>query len=376
MEAFLTASKTALKKLSEYYTICIVLGNQTCDLDSAVCALAQGFCEYLNENKKNEKKESVAVIPILNVTKKEFRIKTEVIYYFRQHGISEELLTFRDQIDLNILTESRENKVEVVLVDHHVLANEDRTLVNSVVEIIDHRSQDVSWPWHGKTIHLEAVGSCATLVARNLLIKHPEAVDAWLANFLRGPILLDTCNFSKEANRTAALDREIMETLERISSLGSDRNQIYQGVLAAKTDISELTPDDLILRDLKFESGVPFIGLPILIKDFLTLEGTLRAVEKFTESKKCMLAVLMGIDLKNDHVIRDIAVFSLLTNGLENKIINALLGSTQPQLELTLEKRIKKEKYNIFLYKQGNICASRKQILPIIRETLSKERAC
>ncbi|KAF7393187.1 hypothetical protein HZH66_009020 [Vespula vulgaris] len=376
MEAFLTASKTALTKLSEYYTIRIVLGNQTCDLDSAVCALAQGFCEYLNETKKSKNEENVAVIPILNVAKKEFRIKTEVIYYFRKHGISEELLTFRDQIDLNILTENRENKVEVVLVDHHVLANEDRTLVNSVVEIIDHRPQDASWPWHGKTIHLEAVGSCATLVARNLLIKHPEAVDAWLANFLRGPILLDTCNFSEEANRATALDREIMETLERISSLGSDRDQVYQGILAAKTDISELTPDDLILRDLKFESGVPFIGFPILVKDFLTLEGALRAVEKFTESKKCILAVLMGLSLKNDHVTRDIAVFSLLTNGLENKIISALLGSTQPQLELTLEKRIKEEKYNVFLYKQGNIRASRKQILPIIRETLSKERAC
>ncbi|KAL2736603.1 exopolyphosphatase PRUNE1, partial [Vespula maculifrons] len=358
MEAFLTASKTALTKLSEYYTIRIVLGNQTCDLDSAVCALVQGFCEYLNETKKNKNEENVAVIPILNVAKKEFRIKTEVIYYFRKHGISEELLTFRDQIDLNILTENRENKVEVVLVDHHVLANEDRTLVNSVVEIIDHRPQDASWPWHGKTIHLEA-----------------PSTRGWQTSYEASPILLDTCNFSEEANRATALDREIMETLERISSLGSDRDQVYQGILAAKTDISELTPDDLILRDLKFESGVPFIGFPILVKDFLTLEGALRAVEKFTESKKCILAVLMGLSLKNDHVTRDIAVFSLLTNGLENKIISALLGSTQPQLELTLEKRIKEEKYNVFLYKQGNIRASRKQILPIIRETLSKERA-
>ncbi|XP_014600781.1 PREDICTED: protein prune homolog isoform X1 [Polistes canadensis] len=371
METFLTASKSALTKLFEYSTIRIVLGNQSCDLDSAVCALAQGFCEYLNEKKKN--KENVAVIPILNVTKKEFRIKTEVIYYFRQHGISYELLTFRDEIDPNIL-KGYGNKIEVVLVDHHVLGNDDMTLVNSVVEIIDHHPQDASWPWHGKTIHLDLVGSCATLVAHNLLIKHPESVDAWLANFLRGPILLDTCKFSKEANRTTSLDREIMETLERISSLGSDRDQIYQGILTAKTDISELTPDDLVLRDLKFESNVPFIGLPILIKDFLTLEGAIGAVEKFTESRKCMVAILMGIALKNDHVTRDIAVFSLLTNGLENKIINALLESSEPPLELTLEKRIEEEKYNLFYYKQGNVCASRKQILPIVRETLSKDR--
>ncbi|XP_015171680.1 PREDICTED: protein prune homolog [Polistes dominula] len=370
METFLTASKSALTKLSEYSTIRIVLGNQSCDLDSAVCALAQGFCEYLNGKKKN--KENVAVIPILNVTKKEFRIKTEVIYYFRQHGISYELLTFRDEIDLNILKEN-DKKIEVVLVDHHVLGNEDMTLVNSVVEIIDHHPQDASWPWHGKTIHLDLVGSCATLVAHNLLIKHPEAVDAWLANFLRGPILLDTCKFLKEANRTTPLDREIMETLERISSLGPDRDQIYQGLLMAKTDISELTPEDLVLRDLKFESNVPFIGFPILVKDFLTLEGALRAVEKFLESRKCMLAILMGLVLKNDHVTRDIAVFSLLTNGLENKIIKALLESSQPPLELTLEKRIEEEKYNVFYYKQGNIRASRKQILPIVRETLSKK---
>lgn len=92
----------------------------------------------------------------------------------------------RDQIDLKALKKNVETKLELVLVDHHNLPDEDTYLMDSVVKIIDHRPQDERWLWPGREIHLESVGSCATLVARNLFDKHAEIIDSQISSLLRG----------------------------------------------------------------------------------------------------------------------------------------------------------------------------------------------
>lgn len=85
----------------------------------------------------------------------------------------------------------------------------------------------------------------------------------------------------------------------------------------------------------------------------------------------------MGLDLTSEKVFRDIAVFSLATDQLKKKIIEALL-SAQPSLELTLIKEInnKDENFNLVLYEQKNVRITRKQILPIIQNTISSECQC
>lgn len=80
-------------RLSFYQTIRVVLGNPTCDLDSAVCALVQGLLEYTEAEKHGL--TNVAVIPVMNIPEKEFRIKTEVVYSLKSHGIPLNLLTFK-----------------------------------------------------------------------------------------------------------------------------------------------------------------------------------------------------------------------------------------------------------------------------------------
>lgn len=52
------------------------------------------------------------------------------------------------------------------------------------------------------------------------------------------------------------------------------------------------------------------------------------------------------------------------------QIIQALIESTQPSLNLELIKEIQKEKYYLCLYKQGNVKVTRKQILPIVQKTV------
>lgn len=86
---------------------------------------------------------------------------------------------------LNVQNDA-EKKLELILVDHHTLPNEDIVLKPSIVMIIDHRPLDPAWLWSNIPLTIETVGSCATLVARNVLQKHPNILDAQISSLLQG----------------------------------------------------------------------------------------------------------------------------------------------------------------------------------------------
>lgn len=71
----------------------IVMGNESCDLDSAVSALVYAYLLY--SEMSADARESVAVIPLLNIFRKELPLKTEVTYYLEKNGIPLDLLVFR-----------------------------------------------------------------------------------------------------------------------------------------------------------------------------------------------------------------------------------------------------------------------------------------
>lgn len=68
----------------------MIMGNPTCDLDSAVCALVYGFVQY-----EKHKNDEVDVVPVLNITRDEYRLKTEVVYFLRKFGVDKDALTFK-----------------------------------------------------------------------------------------------------------------------------------------------------------------------------------------------------------------------------------------------------------------------------------------
>lgn len=75
-------------------------------------------------------------VPVLNIPSKKYRLATEVPFALEQHMISADLLTFRDQINLNEL--HREQKLLLTLVDHNVLHRDDSELASAVCKVIDH----------------------------------------------------------------------------------------------------------------------------------------------------------------------------------------------------------------------------------------------
>lgn len=94
------------------------------------------------------------------------------------------VFVFRDSVDLKQLQVA--GKLELTLVDHHVLSPENEFLRASVVEVIDHHPQDPAWLWPQQKVVLTTVGSCCTLVANEVIQRCPQLISHQVASLLYG----------------------------------------------------------------------------------------------------------------------------------------------------------------------------------------------
>lgn len=75
-------------------------------------------------------KEQILYIPLINTSASVFRLRTEIRWFLKDNYNN---VIFIHDIDLNKLYD--QNKLEIILVDHHYLRS---TLNEVVIEIIDH----------------------------------------------------------------------------------------------------------------------------------------------------------------------------------------------------------------------------------------------
>lgn len=186
------------------------------------------------------------------------------------------------------------NMSKFILVDHHVptplvtsinryFQSSKMTINDRILAIFDHRPLDTKNAEISNisVVRLNEVGSCATLIAneirtlRNSMKKHHE-----LLNFLSGPIVLDTVNFSESAARAKPLDIEIYGEIEKILNMtDADRLSLYKELVKARSDIDSLSTMQLLSKDLKIISNndgsyvVAFPGFPLLVEVFQEIAG-------------------------------------------------------------------------------------------------------
>jgi inorganic pyrophosphatase/exopolyphosphatase len=79
--------------LCRFSAVNIVMGNESCDLDSVISALVYAYLLY--SEMSVHAMETHIVIPLLNIFKKELPLKTEVTYYLKKNGVPMDLLVFR-----------------------------------------------------------------------------------------------------------------------------------------------------------------------------------------------------------------------------------------------------------------------------------------
>lgn len=93
---------------------------------------------------------------------------------------------------------------------------------------------------------------------------------------------------------------------------------------------------------------------------------------QFGRHHNCDAIVLMGMKVHDDgSVKRDLGIITLKSSELTDGILNALTSSLQPNLQLEVNS-VSSNVPKCFFFKQKNLRASRKQILPIVQRVIDE----
>ncbi|XP_040901275.1 exopolyphosphatase PRUNE1 [Toxotes jaculatrix] len=341
----------------------VVLGNEACDVDSMVSALAYAF--LLSKTVHSE----MLALPLLNIRQSDLVLRSDNVFLLRQTGLSPELLLFRDQLDLRAL--QRAGRLQLTLVDHNVLPSSDSDLEGAVVEVIDHHLLERE-PSPSCPVTVESVGSCATLVTERIVQKAPQILDQQLAQLLYAAVVLDCVNMAPAAGKVTPKDSQYAAVLETRFPALPQRGALFQALQNAKFDVSGLNTEQMLLKDMKTVSGSLNVAVSVL---YVTLEEFLQRTELEAElSGFCQkfgfdLLLLMTISFtESKEPIRELAVFSHSSTCRE-QVSQYMEQAHNPALSLC---PISSPHPHITAYQQGNSLASRKKVLPIIKDFLKE----
>ncbi|XP_030320976.1 exopolyphosphatase PRUNE1 isoform X1 [Calypte anna] len=364
MERFVAGNRAALQDhIQRHQEVHVVMGNEACDLDSTVSALALAY--FLA---KTSPAPATTFIPVLNIPRAELPLRTEAVFLLGEQGIPPTSLICRDEIDLGGLHTA--GLLSLTLVDHHVLPSTDAALEEAVVEVLDHRPLDRDRaPRCPLTV--APVGSCATLVTERIAQGPPGVLDRVTAALLHGTILLDCINLSPAAGKATPRDVACVSLLEeRFPDLPA-RDKVFEALQAAKFDVSGLTTEQMLRKDLKVLSAddllLPISGIYVDLETFLRRPGFLQDLEAFCQAQGYAGLVAMTISFNQQlEPSRQLAVYSP-RQTLRSAVCRALEEASEPALNL---RPLPSPWSCLAAYTQGNAWASRKKVLPILRAAL------
>ncbi|XP_012713081.2 exopolyphosphatase PRUNE1 [Fundulus heteroclitus] len=339
----------------------IVLGNEACDVDSMVSALA--FAYFLFKTAGGDS----LVLPLLNVRQSELALRSDNLFLLRQTGLSPQLLLFRDQLDLRAL--HRAGRLRLTLVDHNVLSSSDSDLEGAVVEVIDHHQLERKLP-PTCPVTVETVGSCATLVTERIIQKAPQILDQQLAQLLYAAVVLDCVNMAPAAGKVTPKDSQYVAALETRFPALPPRGALFQALQNAKFDVSGLNLEQMLVKDMKAVSGSLNIAVPVLyitLEEFLQRADLEAELSAFCQKSGFDLLLLMTISFtESKDPIRELAVFSHSASCRE-QVSRYLEQARNPALSLS---PVSCPHPHISAYQQGNALASRKKLLPLVKDFL------
>ncbi|CAF1037678.1 unnamed protein product [Rotaria sp. Silwood1] len=358
---YLIYAKLQLTNLNQFRLIRIVLGNESCDLDSTVSACVYAYFLHTTCSNQNE----ILYLPVMNTNPSTFRLRTEIRWFFKEYYSN---VIFIDDINLNELYD--QNKLEIILVDHHYLRSQ---LNKVVIEIIDHHQikKDSIILQNSSAIKIEPVGSCCTLIAEKLFESNFEITEE-IAYLLTGPILFDTINFSPSAGKTTEKDRQIYAKLQSFRSPSTDSLELYTNLRQSSCDVTGLSVQDLLQKDAKqivtpnFRLIMSSLPMNYTVEKLIAELKILNDIHEFLSKNDNADGVIMtSVEVKNEETkrqlgfyIKKIEYIQPLSEYIQNK-----------ELKLDLHEHVLPiNQSHIKLFDQKNVHASRKQILPLIEK--------
>ena len=118
---------------------------------------------------------------------------------------------------------------------------------SNIVGIIDHHRLGTVMTQNPPDVWIRSVGSSATVLWQILALEYHQPITSSQAILMLGAILSDTVALTSPT--TTAQDRAAVQALSDISQMNSDA--FVKELLIAKTNITGLTPDSLLMKDAK-----------------------------------------------------------------------------------------------------------------------------
>lgn len=385
---FLQSVRKSLEVQSKSHRLHFVTGNQSADLDSVVSALSFSYLSY--------KYDSSVAIPLINIPRKDFKLRRDIKLVLEAQEITEDQLYFIE--DFKSITQGH-SKVEITLVDHcnlqgetlHEYAQQDRLVVKS---IIDHHEDE--------QVFLDAVpriikpnGSCSSLVFNYWSPKINESIlkenNAEIIKLLLAPLIIDTSNMSQKVEEDdkicMASYKKLLHADEvNVESSDSFIEDYFNTIKTAKKDLEGFKFEEILRKDYKqfkfngINVGFSSIGKSIywLLKTY-TNEDILSGIEDICGFYNLdALIITPSFSDKQGNFRREL----MLTYDSNTPFINDLEAVHQKvsTLELNLDVYHKSKFVNriaelnsskvIKIFNQKNLAASRKQIVPAFKQAL------
>lgn len=179
-------------------------------------------------------------------------------------------------------------------------------------------------------------------------------------------IVYDTIALKPQNLKATALDIEVAKKLEALHGFDEEHQELYDRLWGAHVDVSHLTPSQLLQKDLKLVEGVYIPGLPMLVEEFLALQGSLESLAAFARLKQMRVLLLVGLNASGGRVQRDVAVYS---NPPKEPLAEALIRTLlDKKADFLIEEKLPKFGENILLLRLHNVQVSRKQLVPLVKE--------
>ncbi len=359
---FLFNSKFTLNKKG---SVCFVTGNEASDLDSMASSVAYA---YLLETMNND--DDIIYIPLMNIPREDFKLRTEAVYLFGEAGIQTDNLLFTDEINIEEIGKS--GKLKFILVDHNRISKTFEKYSDLVIEVIDHHADENIYDESIKTI--EPVGSTATLIAEKMIEKNNNIPDSNIALLLTGTILLDTVNFNPDAKRTTLKDRKMAELM--LKNFSMDKDQLFEKLQFEKFNTSSLSTKDLLRKDYKeWVMGGKKCGFSsalLSVEKWLEKDSNIiDSSSGYCKSKNLDILFIM-IAYTSPVFTRELILYSE-ESGLKDRIISYMQDKDLQLMEMTSASIPEDRRADFF--SQGNAAYSRKKLQPVIQEFFESDRA-
>ena len=372
-----SAGEIYKQNIDEKINIC--LGNVSCDMDSAVGAILLAYYltsknDYYNDYGNYE----IFWVPVINCPRQELVARIDISYHFKTFGIDTNNLIFID--DLDITHYSKNNLLNLAIIDHNKLDYSQKDWEKSVHMIIDHHADLKAYPNLSQENKTIVFCGSACSIPINMIFKDnlEDILNKDICKFFSAAILLDTENFKPSLKNTkwSAIDEEAFQNINR-----KIFSEYYDKLINLKTDRKaniELGLELILKKDYKNyvwgETNKNVAGISVCFNTFHdimtqfgveTLKNTLN--ERMDKQNLNLHLIITQTYTKNG-AFREIMIFDRDVERLQK--VSVLFEKNCPYALQKKKFTGLKGNFSFFYFMDESV--SRKKVEPIFQEIFEK----